>query len=77
MARVQRNLSVTTPQIVEQVASILRVDSKTEFYIVRGNDDEYLYQVRVIKLTLEAYVEKQFDLTTFLSDMATPINWLR
>ena len=61
-----RKLSVSTPMIIEQLAALVHVDSKKEFYLLR-----------CIKLTLEAYVQKKYDLSTLVSDLVSPMKFLR
>ncbi|KAF4664531.1 Glutathione peroxidase 7 [Perkinsus chesapeaki] len=64
--RIALELPVSTPQICEQIPQLLGVDPTKEFFLVR-----------CLKQTLEAYVAKQYDLTTFLSDMEAHIGFLR
>merc|ERR1719428_373094 len=66
MNRANQDLPPATPQIVEGLTDLLQIDSKKEFYLVR-----------CIKQTLEAYVEKKFELGTFLADQKGPIQFLR
>jgi hypothetical protein len=54
------------PRIILGLAELLNVDPKKEFYLVR-----------CIKQTLEAYVEKKFELSTFLMDLREPVEFLR
>lgn len=55
-----------TPKIVEGLARILGVDQSSEYFLVR-----------CIKQTLEAYIEKQFDLGDLIQDLKDPIDFLR
>ncbi|KAF4648696.1 hypothetical protein FOZ61_002323, partial [Perkinsus olseni] len=64
--RIALELPVATPQICEQITQLLGVEPTKEFFLVR-----------CLKQTLEAYVAKQYDLTTFLSDMEAHIGFLR
>jgi hypothetical protein len=54
------------PRIILALAELLNIDPKKEFYLVR-----------CIKQTLEAYVEKRFELSTFLMDLREPVEFLR
>jgi hypothetical protein len=56
----------SNPMIILGLAELLNIDPKKEFYLVR-----------CIKQTLEAYVEKRFELSTFLMDLREPIEFLR
>lgn len=66
MGRASKGLPPATPEIVESLAKILGVDTKTEFFLTRS-----------VKQTLEAYVEKKLDLQTILQDLKDPIEFLR
>jgi len=66
MGRASKGLPPATPEIVEGLASLLGIDAKKEFFLVR-----------CIKQTLEAYVEKKFDLTTYCVDLGDPVEFLR
>jgi hypothetical protein len=59
-------MSVCTPAIIEQLGELMQIDTTREFFLVR-----------CVKLTIEAYVEKQFDLSSFVEDMAPPLDFLR
>jgi len=64
--RVNLGAPPATPKIVEKLCTLLKVDPKEEFYIVRA-----------IKQTLEAYVEKRFNLAHLLDDLKGPVQFLR
>jgi len=64
--RVNLGAPPATPKIVEKLYTLLKVDPKEEFYIVRA-----------IKQTLEAYVEKRFNLAHLLDDLKGPVQFLR
>lgn len=64
--RVTNHLPPVTPDIVEKVSLLLNVDTKTEFFLAR-----------VIKQSVEAYIEKQFNLGTILQDLEKPLEYLR
>jgi len=66
MNRASKDLPPATPEVVEGLAKLLHIDSKNEFYLVR-----------CVKQTLEAYVEKKFELSTFLADLQEPVEFLR
>lgn len=66
MNRASKAQPAATPEIVEELAALLKIDSKKEFYLVR-----------CVKQTLEAYVEKNFELKTILLDLKEPIKFLR
>lgn len=66
MARATKGIPVTTPDIVEGVCQLLGIDTKSEYFLVRA-----------VKQTIEAYVERKFDLSTLLQDLAEPIECLR
>lgn len=66
MDRANQGLPPATPKSIEGLAKILKVDSTREFFLFR-----------CIKQTLEAYVEKKFDLTRFIQDLQSPIDRLR
>jgi len=66
MNRASKGLPPATPEIIEGLASLLNVDSSKEYYLVR-----------CVKQTLEAYVEKKFELSTFLMDLQEPVEFLR
>jgi hypothetical protein len=59
-------MSPCTPTIIEHLGALMKIDTTKEFYLVR-----------CMKLTLEAYVEKQFELTSFSEDMISPLDFLR
>eukprot|EP00392_Amoebophrya_sp_AT5.2_P007683 g7698.t1 len=64
--RVTSHLPPMTPEMVDKVALLLECDTKTEYFLAR-----------VIKQTIEAYVEKQFNLGTILQDLEKPLDFLR
>lgn len=64
--RVTSHLPPMTPDIVEKVALLLEVDTRSEVFLAR-----------VIKQTLEAYVDKQFNLGTILQDLEKPFEVFR
>lgn len=66
MNRASKALPPATPEIVEGLANLLNVDSTKEYYLVR-----------CVKQTLEAYVEKKFELSTFLMDLQEPVEFLQ
>lgn len=66
MGRANKALPPATPDIIEGLAKLLGINSTKEFFLVR-----------CIKQTLEAYVEKKFDLATILVDLKEPIEFLR
>lgn len=66
MSRVQKNLPVATPEIIERLAVLLKVDTGEEFFLVR-----------CLKQSLEAYVEKRFHLGTLVQDLLEPLDFLR
>merc|ERR1712093_473004 len=65
-SRVQKNLPVATPEIIEKLAVLLKVDTADEFFLVR-----------CLKQSLEAYVEKRFHGGTLVQDMMEPLDFLR
>jgi len=66
MGRASQGLPPATPQNIEGLTQLLGVDAKKEFFMAR-----------CVKQTLEAYVEKKFDLSTFLMDLQEPVDFLR
>mmetsp|Transcript_21347 Transcript_21347/g.45638 ORF Transcript_21347/g.45638 Transcript_21347/m.45638 type:complete len:426 (-) Transcript_21347:113-1390(-) len=66
MGRASKGLPPATPDTVEGLAQIVGVDSTKEYFLFR-----------VVKQTLEAYVEKKLDLHTFKQDLKDPIEFLR
>ena len=64
--RATRKQSPATPAIIEQLSALLSVDSQKEWGIVRS-----------IKLTIEAFIQKQYDLSSLLADLADPVKFLR
>jgi len=66
MGRASRSLPPATHQIIEGLTGILGIDSTKEFFLTR-----------CVKQTLEAYVEKKMDLSSFLPDLKDPIIFLR
>jgi hypothetical protein len=64
--RCHRNLPPATPAIIEQLSALLLIDPAKEHALVK-----------CIKLTLEAYVQKQYDLSTFISDLHEALKKLR
>lgn len=61
MDRASENLPPTTPQVVESLSKILGIDSTKEFFLFR-----------CVKQTIEAYVEKEFDLSSIVMDLKGP-----
>jgi len=66
MSRASQGKPPATPDIVEGLAKILSIDSTKEFFLFR-----------VVKETLLAYVEKKFELASFIRDMTHPVQFLR
>lgn len=69
MGRASQGIPPATPEIIEGLAELLgdpAINSQKEYFLVR-----------VVKQTLEAYVEKKFDLSTFIQDCKDPVNFLR
>jgi len=66
MGRASKGLPPATPQIIEDLAEVINIDSTKEFFLVR-----------CIKQTLEAYVEKKLDLKSLQQDLRDPIEFLR
>ncbi len=66
MGRASKGLPPATPEVVESLARVLSVDSKKEFFLFR-----------VVKQTIEAYVEKKLDLSSIIQDLKDPIEFLR
>jgi hypothetical protein len=64
--RANRGLPPSTPENLEQLCTLLKVNTLEEFYIARS-----------VKTTLEAYLEKGFNLATLLDDLEKPMRWLR
>lgn len=64
--RANQGLPVATPEIVEALAEVLKVDTTREFFLFR-----------VVKKTLEAYVEKKFELRGMINDLTIPLEYLR
>eukprot|EP00922_Rhytidocystis_sp_ex-Travisia-forbesii_P053622 GHVS01079585.1.p1 GENE.GHVS01079585.1~~GHVS01079585.1.p1 ORF type:complete len:300 (-),score=48.68 GHVS01079585.1:16-915(-) len=55
-----------TPQILEKLAALCRVDTNREFYLVRS-----------LKVTLEGYIKNRLSLETLVRDVASPLSILR
>lgn len=66
MGRASQGHPPATPKVVEGLAKIVGVDSTKEFFLFR-----------TIKQTLEAYVEKKFDMSGLLQDLKEPVDFLR
>lgn len=66
MSRASKGLPAATPELVEGLCKILGIDSTKEFFLFRG-----------VKQTLEAYVEKKFDLSSIIQDLKDPVEFLR
>ncbi|CAE7702322.1 unnamed protein product [Symbiodinium pilosum] len=66
MGRASKGLPPATPEVVESLARVLGVDSTKEFFLFR-----------VVKQTIEAYVEKKLDLSSIVQDLKDPIEFLR
>merc|ERR550537_1083682 len=66
MNRANRALPPATPEVVEDLSGLLKIDPTKEYYLAR-----------CVKQTLEAYVEKKFELSTFLDDLEEPVEFLR
>lgn len=64
--RANKGLPVATPKIIEALCSILEIDTTREFFLFR-----------VVKKTLEAYVEKKFELRGMIDDLKAPLPFLR
>jgi len=64
--RVARGMTPTTPAIILKLSSMLNIDPHSEIQLVR-----------CVKKTFELYVEKRFDLKSFVSDLHTPVQLLR
>ncbi|CAE6911418.1 Poll [Symbiodinium natans] len=66
MGRASKGLPPATPEVVESLARVLGVESTKEFFLFR-----------VVKQTIEAYVEKKLDLSSIVQDLKDPIEFLR
>eukprot|EP00921_Rhytidocystis_pertsovi_P019583 GHVQ01031102.1.p1 GENE.GHVQ01031102.1~~GHVQ01031102.1.p1 ORF type:complete len:372 (+),score=25.46 GHVQ01031102.1:1545-2660(+) len=55
-----------TPDIIERVAVLCRIDTTTEFYVTRS-----------LKATFEEYVRNRRSLETLLRDLSSPLNIIR
>mmetsp|Transcript_36242 Transcript_36242/g.90471 ORF Transcript_36242/g.90471 Transcript_36242/m.90471 type:complete len:365 (-) Transcript_36242:64-1158(-) len=66
LERVNKHLPPSTPDVIERLAKICNIDTTTEFYLARA-----------LKATFEAYIEKQYDLQTIVSDLRDPLEFLR
>jgi hypothetical protein len=66
MTRVNRGLPPVTPAILEQLCVLLKVQTNEECYLSRA-----------VKQTVEAYVEKRFNLSHLLDDLRNPLAYLR
>jgi hypothetical protein len=66
MGNANKNKPPTTPDIVEALCQELKVDTSREYFLFR-----------VVKQTVEAYVEKKFELQNILQDLRDPITFLR
>ncbi|CAJ1341823.1 unnamed protein product [Effrenium voratum] len=67
MGRASKGLPPATPEVVESLARVLGVESKKEFFLFR-----------VVKQTIEAYVEKKLDLSSVVQDdLKDPMEFLR
>lgn len=64
--RVTQGLSPCTPEIFVKLAELLSIDTNDDFFLCR-----------CLKQTLEAYVEKQFNLGSILTDLKDPLAFLR
>jgi len=61
MHRASEGLPPTTPGIVESLSKVLGIETTKEFFLFR-----------VVKQTIEAYVEKEFDLSSIVMDLKGP-----
>jgi hypothetical protein len=66
LGRASKGLPPATPEICEGLAKIMSIDSTKEFFMFR-----------VLKQTLEAYVEKKLDLASLTQDLKDPFGFLR
>jgi len=66
MGRASKGLPPATPEVVESLVGVLGINSKKEFFLFR-----------VVKQTIEAYVEKKLDLRSIISDLKDPVEFLR
>lgn len=66
MTRAAQGLPPATPETVEGLCRLLKVESTKEFFLFRA-----------VKTTLEAYVEKVLELDTFVQDLEKPMEFLR
>eukprot|EP00927_Polykrikos_kofoidii_P076924 TRINITY_DN7393_c0_g1_i1.p1 TRINITY_DN7393_c0_g1~~TRINITY_DN7393_c0_g1_i1.p1 ORF type:complete len:420 (+),score=84.36 TRINITY_DN7393_c0_g1_i1:70-1329(+) len=66
MGRASNGYPPTNPQVVEDLATLLKVDSTREFFLFR-----------CIKQTVEAYVDKKFELSSITQDLKEPIEFLK
>eukprot|EP00397_Hematodinium_sp_SG-2012_P023648 GEMP01024585.1.p1 GENE.GEMP01024585.1~~GEMP01024585.1.p1 ORF type:complete len:419 (+),score=72.44 GEMP01024585.1:53-1258(+) len=66
LSRVTQGLSPTTPEIFSDLAGLLRINVTEDFFLCR-----------CLKQTLEAYVEKQFNLGSIITDLKAPLDFLR
>jgi len=66
LGRASKGLPPATPENCEGLAKIMAIDSTKEFFMFR-----------VLKQTLEAYVEKKLDLASLTQDLKDPLGFLR
>lgn len=66
MGRASKGLSPSTPAVVVSLSEMLGITCETEYFLFR-----------CVKQTIEAYVEKKFDLKSILQDLKEPIEFLR
>jgi hypothetical protein len=66
MGRASKGMPPTTPEVVESLCKVLGVKTVKEYFLFR-----------CVKQTIEAYVEKKFDLSSIVQDLKDPIEFLR